>query len=62
MSTNAAKTAKRPEFLEKMMRTAGPRNEPEIEEAERSMKEMCGAVATPMLDVVFRNGKVRSFS
>ena len=62
MSTNAAKTVKRPEFLQKMMETAGPRHEPEVEEAERALKEMRGAVPTPMLDLVFRDGKVRSFS
>lgn len=38
-----------------------PRHEPEVEEAERTLKEMRGAVPTPMLDVVFRNGKARSF-
>ena len=53
---------KRPEFLEKMMATAGPRHEPEVEEAEKSLKEARGAIPTPMLDVVFRDGKVRSFS
>ena len=57
MSTN---TAKRPEFLQKMMATP-PRHEPEVEEAERTLKEMRGAVPTPMLDVLFRNGKARSF-
>jgi len=57
LSTNAAK---RPEFLQKMMATT-PRHEPEVEEAERTLKEMRGAVPTPMLDVVFRNGKARSF-
>lgn len=62
MSTNAAKTAKRPEFLEKMMGTAGPRHEPEVEEAERSLKEIRGAIPTPMLDIVFRDGKVESLS
>lgn len=62
MSTNATKTAKRPEFLEKMMATASPRHEPEVEEAERSLKEVRQAIATPMLDLIFRNGKVRSFS
>lgn len=61
MSTSSATTAKRPEFLEKMMGTA-PRHEPEAEEAERALKEMRGAVPTPMLDLVFRSGKVRSFS
>jgi hypothetical protein len=58
LSTNAAK---RPEFLEKMMATA-PRHEPEVEEAERTLKEMRGAVPTPMVDLGFRGGKVRSFS
>jgi hypothetical protein len=62
LSTNAAKTAKRPEFLEKMMATAGPRHEPEVEEAERTLKEMRGAIPTPMLDLIFRDGKMRSFS
>jgi hypothetical protein len=62
LSTNATKTAKRPEFLEKMMATASPRHEPEVEEAERSLKEVRQAIATPMLDLIFRNGKVRSFS
>jgi hypothetical protein len=62
LSTNTAKTAKRPEFLEKMMATAGPRHEPEVEEAEKSLKEARLAISTPMLDLVFRSGKVRSFS
>ena len=58
MSTNVAK---RPEYLEKMMATAGPRHEPEVEEAERALKEMRGAVPTPMLDLAFRDGRMRSF-
>jgi hypothetical protein len=45
-----------------MMATAGPRHEPEVEEAERTLKEIRGAIPTPMLDLVFRSGKVRSFS
>ncbi len=57
MGTN---TAKRPEFLEKMM--ASPRHEPEVEEAHDQLKEARLAIPTPMLDIVFRNGKVRSFS
>jgi hypothetical protein len=60
LSTN---TAKRPEFLQKMMAAApAPRHEPEVEEADKSLKEMRLAIPTPMLDVVFRDGKVRSFS
>jgi hypothetical protein len=62
LSTNTAKTAKRPEFLEKMMAAAGPRHEPEVEDAEKSMKEARLAILTPMLDLIFRDGKVRSFS
>jgi hypothetical protein len=58
LSTNTK--AKRPEFLENLM--IGPRHEPEVEEAERSLKEVRGAVPTPMLDIVLRDGKVRSFS
>ena len=56
----AINTAKRPEFLEKMM--ASPRHEPEVEEANNALKEARLAIPTPMLDIVFRNGKVRSFS
>ncbi len=62
MSTNTLKTTKRPEYLEKMMAPVSPRHEPEVQEAERALKEMRGAVPTPMLDVAFRSGKVRSFS
>lgn len=61
MSTSTAKTAKRPEYLEKMMATAGPRHEPEVAEAEQFPKEKRGAIPTPMLDLVFRDGKMRSF-
>jgi len=45
-----------------MMTAAAPRHEPEVEEAERSLKESRPAMPTPMLDVVFRSGKIRSFS
>ena len=58
MATN---TAKRPDFLENLM-AASPRHEPEVEEAQNVLKEARLAIPTPMLDVVFRNGKVRSFS
>jgi hypothetical protein len=62
LSTNALKTTKRPEYLEKMMSPVSPRHEPEVEKADRALKEMRGAVPTPMLDIAFRSGKVRSFS
>jgi hypothetical protein len=39
-----------------------PRHEPEVEEARESLKETRVAIPTPMLDVVLRDGKVRSFS
>jgi hypothetical protein len=59
VATNAAK---RPEFLEKMMATVSPRHEPEVEEAQQTLRESRPAVPTPMLDVVLRDGKIRSFS
>jgi hypothetical protein len=52
---------KRPEYLEKMMSVITPRFEPEVEEAERTLKETRFAMPTPMLDVVFRDGRIRSF-
>src|ERR1700733_12257713 len=39
----------------------GPKHEPETEEAEQTLKEARLALITPMLDVVFRSGKMRSF-
>jgi hypothetical protein len=51
---------RRPEFLEKMM-AAVPRHEPEVEEARESVKEARLAIPTPMLDIVFRDGRIRSF-
>lgn len=60
MSTS---TAKRPEFLQKMMAAApGPRHEPEVEEAEESLKQTRPAIPTPMLDLTFRDGTVESLS
>jgi hypothetical protein len=53
--------AKRAPFLDKVM-SMGPRHEPEVEDAERSLKETRLAIPTPMLDVVFRDGRIRSFS
>ena len=43
------------------MATVTPRHEPEVEEAQ-SLKESRPAMPSPMLDLVFRNGKIRSFS
>ena len=53
---------KRPAHLRDILDKVSPRHEPEVEDAERSLKEMRGAVPTPMLDVVFRTGLVRSFN
>ena len=58
MATN---TAKRPNFLQDLMAVT-PRLEPEVEEAQQSLKESRPAMPTPMLDVVFRDGKIRSFN
>lgn len=59
MSTNVAK---RPEYLEKMMASVGPKHEPEVEEAERTLKEIRGSVPTPMLDFAFRSGDLESLA
>jgi len=48
-------------FLADLMST-GPRHEPEVEDAERTHKDTRLAIPTPMLDVAFRDGKIRSFS
>ena len=51
---------KRPAHLREILDKVGPRHEPEVEEA--TLKEARLAIPTPMLDVVFRNGKIRSFN
>lgn len=51
---------KRPTHLRDILDKVGPRHEPEVEEA--TLKEARLAIPTPMLDVVFRNGKIRSFN
>jgi hypothetical protein len=53
----------RPNFLDGLM-SHGPKHELETEEAEaeRGVKGVRTAIVTPMLDVVLRSGKVRSFS
>jgi hypothetical protein len=44
------------------MEVTSPRHEPEVEDAQQSLKETRPAMPTPMLDLVFRDGKIRSFS
>ena len=51
--------ALRSPHLQEILDKARPRHEPETEEA--SLREAQYAMSTPMLDVVFRNGKIRSF-
>ena len=51
---------KRPAHLTEILNKVSPRHEPEVEEA--TLKEARLAIPTPMLDVVFRNGNVRSFN
>ena len=54
---------KRSAFVEDILNKAGPRHEPEVEEAQQhGMKEARLAIPTPMLDIIFRDGKIRSFS
>jgi hypothetical protein len=59
MESNAK--TKRAVFLDKVM-SMSPRHEPEVEDAERAHKDTRPAIHTPMLDVVLRNGSIRSFS
>jgi len=58
----ASSHPQRSPHLQDILERARPRLEPEVEEAERSLKESRPAIATPMLDVVFRDGKIRSFN
>jgi hypothetical protein len=46
--------------LREILEKSRPRLEPEVEEA--SLKEVRVAIPTPMLDVIFRDGRVRSFN
>ena len=50
---------RRSAHLEEILAKAKPRHEPEVEEA--TLKEARLAIPTPMLDVVFRDGRIRSF-
>jgi hypothetical protein len=59
MESNAK--TKRAPFLDKVMKIA-PRHEPEAEEDPRTLKESRIAIPTPMLDVVLRSGRIRSFN
>jgi hypothetical protein len=58
----AETTALRSPHLRDILNKSRPRHEPETEEAEDSLRESRPAMPTPMLDFVFRNGKVRSFN
>lgn len=53
---------RRPSVVDKILQHPAPRYEPEVEEAQQSLKETRLAVATPMLDIIFRDGRIRSFS
>jgi hypothetical protein len=56
----ADSNTKRSPHLREILEKARPRLEPEVEEA--SLKEARLAIPTPMLDVIFRDGRVRSFN
>jgi hypothetical protein len=47
-------------MLRDILEKARPKHEPEVEEA--GLKEARLAIPTPMLDIVFRTGLVRSFN
>jgi len=52
---------RRAKFLADAMST-GPRYEPEVEDAAHAHKDTRIAIPTPMLDIVRRDGSIRSFS
>lgn len=56
----ADSSTKRSPHLREILEKARPRLEPEVQEA--SLKETRLAIPTPMLDVIFRDGRVRSFN
>jgi hypothetical protein len=51
---------RRSPHLEELLAKSKLRHEPEVEEA--SLREARLAIPTPMLDIVFRDGRIRSFS
>jgi hypothetical protein len=57
----ADSTVRRSSVVEKILHPV-PRHEPEVEEAQQSLRETRPAIPTPMLDVVFRDGRIRSFN
>ena len=58
----ANSNVQRSPHLRDLLDKARPRFEPEVEDAQQSLKESRPAMPTPMLDVIFRDGKIRSFS
>jgi len=52
----------RPSVVQKILQKPAARHELETEEARDSIKEARPAIPTPMLDVAFRDGRVRSFN
>jgi hypothetical protein len=58
----AESTTLRSPHLRDILNKARPKHEPETQDAEESLRESRPAMPTPMLDFVFRNGKVRSFN
>ena len=56
----AEATARRSPQLQEILDKSRPRHEPEVEES--TLKEARGALSAPMLDIVFRDGRIRSFN
>jgi hypothetical protein len=54
--------AKRSPQLEQLLDRARPRHEPEVLEAREAFAECRPAIAAPMLDIVFKSGRIRSFN
>jgi hypothetical protein len=48
--------------VEKFTRRPGPMDDPETQEARDAHKEARLAIPTPMLDIIFENGRIVSFN
>jgi len=54
--------AKRATVIETFTKRVGRKDEPEVQEARDAHKEARIAIPTPMLDVIFKNGRIVSFN
>jgi hypothetical protein len=58
----ADSNAKRAAVIETFTKRVGRKDEPEVQEARDAHKEARIAIPTPMLDVIFQDGRIVSFN